>query len=126
MSKFPWFPYPVSSAPNWWTNSVNNPSILVLVSSPKLFLKSIYPHRPFRYWREAQEDEEPETADTVIVATGASMKEVGIERRRGVIGKAGLMLVPVLTELFRYTGTAVIGHGGGDSAAKEATCTSCS
>ncbi|THU97910.1 hypothetical protein K435DRAFT_796092 [Dendrothele bispora CBS 962.96] len=37
-------------------------------------------HRRFRYWHEGQEDEEFETADTVIVATGASAKEVGIER----------------------------------------------
>ncbi|THV01560.1 hypothetical protein K435DRAFT_793274 [Dendrothele bispora CBS 962.96] len=31
-------------------------------------------HHPFRYWREAQEDEESDTADTVIVATSASAK----------------------------------------------------
>ncbi|THU84040.1 hypothetical protein K435DRAFT_807038 [Dendrothele bispora CBS 962.96] len=31
--------------------------------------------RPFRYWCKGQEDEEIETADTVIVATGASAKE---------------------------------------------------
>jgi len=35
--------------------------------------------RPFRYWRELQEDEEPETADTVIIATGASAKRMGLE-----------------------------------------------
>ncbi|KAK7048093.1 thioredoxin reductase [Favolaschia claudopus] len=34
--------------------------------------------RPFRYWREMQEDEEPETADTVIIATGASAKRLGL------------------------------------------------
>ena len=34
--------------------------------------------RPFRYWREYQEDSEPETADTVIIATGASAKRLGL------------------------------------------------
>ena len=34
--------------------------------------------RPFRYWREFQEDQEPETADTVIIATGASAKRLGL------------------------------------------------
>ncbi|KAL0578184.1 thioredoxin-disulfide reductase [Marasmius crinis-equi] len=35
--------------------------------------------RPFRYWREMQEDQEPETADTVIIATGASAKRLGLK-----------------------------------------------
>ncbi len=35
--------------------------------------------RPFRYWREMQEDEEPETTDTVIIATGASAKRLGLK-----------------------------------------------
>lgn len=35
--------------------------------------------RPFRYWREEAEDEEPETADTVIIATGASAKRLGLK-----------------------------------------------
>lgn len=34
--------------------------------------------RPFRYWREYQEDGEPETADAVIIATGASAKRLGL------------------------------------------------
>ena len=34
--------------------------------------------RPFRYWRERQEEGEPETADTVIIATGASAKRLGL------------------------------------------------
>ncbi|THV03435.1 hypothetical protein K435DRAFT_791779 [Dendrothele bispora CBS 962.96] len=67
--------------------------------------------------RPGQEDEETETADTVIVATGASAKEVGIERCRGVIGKAGLVLVRFLMELFQFSAAI----GGGDSAAEEAT-----
>ncbi|KAJ7209559.1 thioredoxin reductase [Mycena pura] len=35
--------------------------------------------RPFRYWREMQEDEEPDTADAVIIATGASAKRLGLK-----------------------------------------------
>jgi len=35
--------------------------------------------RPFRYWREGQEDHEPETADTVILATGASAKRMSLK-----------------------------------------------
>lgn len=35
--------------------------------------------RPFRYWRESHEEEEPETADTVIIATGASAKRLGLK-----------------------------------------------
>ena len=35
--------------------------------------------RPFRYWREGQEDEEPETTETVIIATGASAKRMGLK-----------------------------------------------
>ena len=35
--------------------------------------------RPFRYWREMQEDDEPETADTIIIATGASAKRLGLK-----------------------------------------------
>ncbi|KAI0671171.1 thioredoxin reductase [Trametes maxima] len=35
--------------------------------------------RPFRYWREYQEDQEPETADTLIIATGASAKRLHLK-----------------------------------------------
>lgn len=35
--------------------------------------------RPFRYWREMQEGEEPETADAIIIATGASAKRLGLK-----------------------------------------------
>lgn len=35
--------------------------------------------RPFKYWREGQESEEPETTDTVIIATGASAKRMGLK-----------------------------------------------
>lgn len=35
--------------------------------------------RPFRYWREFQEDDEPETSDAIIIATGASAKRLGLK-----------------------------------------------
>ncbi len=35
--------------------------------------------RPFRYWREGQENEEPETTDAVIIATGASAKRLNLK-----------------------------------------------
>lgn len=35
--------------------------------------------RPFRYWREMQEDAEAETADAIIIATGASAKRLGLK-----------------------------------------------
>ena len=34
--------------------------------------------RPFRYWRESHESEEPETADVLILATGASAKRMNL------------------------------------------------
>ena len=35
--------------------------------------------RPFKYWREGQEHSEPETAEVVIIATGASAKRLGLK-----------------------------------------------
>ena len=35
--------------------------------------------RPFKYWREGAENEEPETADTLIIATGASAKRLNLK-----------------------------------------------
>jgi thioredoxin reductase (NADPH) len=32
--------------------------------------------RPFRYWREGEEEQEPETCDALIIATGASAKRL--------------------------------------------------
>lgn len=35
--------------------------------------------RPFRYWRENEEGGEPETADAIILATGASAKRMNLK-----------------------------------------------
>ncbi|THV03395.1 hypothetical protein K435DRAFT_851860 [Dendrothele bispora CBS 962.96] len=77
-------------------------------------------HRPFRYWGEGQEDEELETADTVIVVTGASAKRLGLKggeayRHSGI--RACVVCVGVVP-IFRNEPPAVI--GGCDSAAEEA------
>jgi thioredoxin reductase (NADPH) len=34
--------------------------------------------RPFKYWQQGEENGEPELADTVIIATGASAKRLAL------------------------------------------------
>ena len=78
--------------------------------------------RPFRYWREYQEDGEPETADTIIIATGASAKRLGLkgEQTYWQSGISACAVCDGAVPIFRNKPLAVI--GGGDSAAEEATC----
>jgi len=78
--------------------------------------------RPFRYWREGQEHEEPETTDTIIIATGASAKRLGL-KGEATYWQSGISACAVCdgaVPIFRNQPLAVI--GGGDSAAEEATC----
>jgi thioredoxin reductase (NADPH) len=99
--------------------------------------------RPFRYWREGRETEDPETADTVILATGASAKRLALKGEE-TYWQSGISAcavcdgaVPIFRQVFilptrgsfqlttvivpnRNKPLAVI--GGGDSAAEEATC----
>jgi len=78
--------------------------------------------RPFRYWREGQEDQEAETADAVIIATGASAKRLGL-KGEDIYWQSGISACAVCdgaVPIFRNKPLAVI--GGGDSAAEEATC----
>ncbi|KAF9010967.1 thioredoxin reductase [Hymenopellis radicata] len=77
--------------------------------------------RPFRYWREMQEDGEPDTADTVIIATGASAKRLGLagESTYWQSGISACAVCDGAVPIFRNKPLAVI--GGGDSAAEEAT-----
>jgi len=77
--------------------------------------------RPFRYWREYQEDGEPETADTIILATGASAKRLGLkgEQTYWQSGISACAVCDGAVPIFRNKPLAVI--GGGDSAAEEAT-----
>ncbi|KAG6900647.1 thioredoxin-disulfide reductase [Termitomyces sp. T159_Od127] len=77
--------------------------------------------RPFRYWREMQEDGEPETADTIIIATGASAKRLAL-KGEDTYWQSGISACAVCdgaVPIFRNKPLAVI--GGGDSAAEEAT-----
>jgi len=77
--------------------------------------------RPFRYWREGQEDQEPETTDAVIIATGASAKRLGL-KGEDTYWQSGISACAVCdgaVPIFRNKPLAVI--GGGDSAAEEAT-----
>jgi len=34
--------------------------------------------RPFKYWREGQEQDDPETTDAIIIATGASARRLNL------------------------------------------------
>jgi thioredoxin reductase (NADPH) len=78
--------------------------------------------RPFKYWREGEEgDEDYETADTIILATGASAKRLMLPGE-DVYWQSGISACAVCdgaVPIFRNKPLAVI--GGGDSAAEEAT-----
>lgn len=77
--------------------------------------------RPFRYWREGYESGEAETAETVIIATGASAKRLGLkgEETYWQSGISACAVCDGAVPIFRNKPLAVI--GGGDSAAEEAT-----
>ncbi|KDQ06971.1 hypothetical protein BOTBODRAFT_140561 [Botryobasidium botryosum FD-172 SS1] len=79
--------------------------------------------RPFRYWREyaAETPEEAETADVIILATGASAKRPGLpgEDQYWQSGISACAVCDGAVPIFRNKPLAVI--GGGDSAAEEAT-----
>nr|KIR86323.1 thioredoxin reductase [Cryptococcus tetragattii IND107] len=78
--------------------------------------------RPFKYWTEGEE-EEPEfmTADTIIMATGASAKRLFLpgEDTYWQSGISACAVCDGAVPIFRQKPLAVI--GGGDSAAEEAT-----
>lgn len=76
--------------------------------------------RPFCYWREGEEDLEPETCDVVILATGASAKRLFLpgEDTYWQSGISACAVCDGAVPIFRNKALAVI--GGGDSAAEEA------
>ncbi|KAI5475551.1 hypothetical protein MNV49_001184 [Pseudohyphozyma bogoriensis] len=76
--------------------------------------------RPFKYWREYAEQEEPETADTIIIATGASAKRLNLpgEETYWQSGISACAVCDGAVPIFRNKPLAVI--GGGDSACEEA------
>ncbi len=62
--------------------------------------------RPFKYWREGSENGEPETADTVIIATGASAKRLGLagEERYWQSGISACAVCDGAVPIFRSVG----------------------
>ena len=76
--------------------------------------------RPFRLWREDEESNEPETADAVIIATGASARRLGLkgEDKYWQNGISACAVCDGAVPIFRNRHLVVI--GGGDSAAEEA------
>lgn len=74
--------------------------------------------RPFKLWRE--DESEPETADAVIIATGASARRLGLkgEDKYWQNGISACAVCDGAVPIFRQKPLVVI--GGGDSAAEEA------
>lgn len=77
--------------------------------------------RPFHFWREGAEDGEPESADTIIIATGASARRMNLpgEDTYWQSGISACAVCDGAVPIFRNKPLAVI--GGGDSACEEAT-----
>lgn len=78
-------------------------------------------NRPFKFWREGQEDKEPELAKTIILATGAKARRMHLpgEETYWQSGISACAVCDGAVPIFRNRQLAVI--GGGDSAAEEAT-----
>ena len=76
--------------------------------------------RPFRYWVEGAEDGDPNTAHTLIIATGASAKRMHLpgEETYWQRGISACAVCDGAVPIFRKKPLAVV--GGGDSAAEEA------
>ncbi|CAG8498633.1 9775_t:CDS:2 [Acaulospora colombiana] len=76
--------------------------------------------RPFKLWREGVEDKEPDTADTLIIATGAAAKRLNLpgEDKYWQKGISACAVCDGAVPIFRNKPLAVV--GGGDSAAEEA------
>jgi thioredoxin reductase (NADPH) len=76
--------------------------------------------RPFKYWREYSEDAPPDTADAIIIATGASARRLNLpgEEKYWQNGISACAVCDGAVPIFRNKPLLVI--GGGDSAAEEA------
>lgn len=76
--------------------------------------------RPFKYWREGYEEEQPLLADTVIIATGASAKRLDLpgEDTYWQSGISACAVCDGAVPIFRNKPLVVV--GGGDSACEEA------
>jgi len=78
--------------------------------------------QPFKLWREGEEDNEQptDTANSVIIATGASAKRMNLpgEETYWQAGISACAVCDGAVPIFRNKPLAVV--GGGDSAAEEA------
>ena len=76
--------------------------------------------RPFKFWAEHAEDQPPNTADAIIIATGASARRLGLpgEGKYWQNGISACAVCDGAVPIFRNKPLVVI--GGGDSAAEEA------
>ena len=77
--------------------------------------------RPFKLWREGMENDAPVLAHSVIIATGATARRLGLpgEERYWQRGISACAVCDGALPLFRNAPLMVI--GGGDSACEEAT-----
>ena len=77
-----------------------------------------FSERPFRLWAEGSEADEPVAARSVVIATGAKAKWLGVPGERRLMGRGVSACATCDGPLFKGRRVAVV--GGGDTAMEEA------